>query len=145
MYPSKTLHLQSFLCIDTESNWHALQDFPFYFHLPQKNCGCNVALPGLLIFYLSQVQFNTSENGRNDSNLGSLFICRFWRHQASWLRAHLVWKRTSSSRNPHCLMHQVVAAAHGDCHVHEGHSPSTSWYDQGFKCVNFITCINYQK
>lgn len=53
--------MQPFLCANTESNWRAFQDFPFH-HLCQKNCGCcNVALPGLLIFYLSQVQFNTSE------------------------------------------------------------------------------------
>lgn len=44
-------------------------------------------------------------------------IYRFWTHQASWLRGHLVWKGTSSSRIHHSLMHWVVAVAHGDYNV----------------------------
>lgn len=56
-------------------------------------------------------------------------ISRFWRHQASWLRAHLVWKKTSSSRNHKSLMHQLVAVAHGDYDVFKELSPSTFQYD----------------
>lgn len=41
-------------------------------------------------------------------------LCRFWKPQVYWLRAQVVWERTSSNRILHHLMLQLAGVARGN-------------------------------